>query len=286
MKILVMIAMLSIITGCNSKHGWGLFLNESKRANAFSDLLTEETGQRYKVVKTYTLKDNYVVFQNMVTGEYIAYNLDNYTSKMTFEQFSATLTEGDQFNDLEVFYQDVWQVQKVGSTIEVVYRWENVWDAHKEKYVLKQVKYEYETPIYENVMVTKTRYRDNDTGVIFEQTQNPKDLEKIGAFLEQDDINKVADHLGQKFGLSEERSRSVAKLLGNFSKLSEQRSMTPADYDYLTKNLLGSDFSAFQEAQNQAINGNNEHMDDLIERAASLNQISPEHMQKIISELY
>ena len=123
-------------------------------------------------------------------------------------------------------------------------------------------------------------------GYLYEKTSaSTKDLEKVAAFAEASAIAKTSEKLASQFGLSDERSLQVAKLVNNFSKISKNRAVTAADADSFSKELLGTDYAAFVNALNASQEGNSSMLNNLMEKAAQTNGVSPEHMEQIVSEM-
>ncbi len=123
-------------------------------------------------------------------------------------------------------------------------------------------------------------------GYLYERSSaGSKDLEKVAAFAEAAAVAQTSEKLVSQFGLSEERGLQVAKLLNNFSKISKNRAVTTADANSFSKELLGADFSSLQTAIEAGQVGDSSKMNSLIEKAAVVNGVSPEHMSEIISEI-
>lgn len=141
---------------------------------------------------------------------------------------------------------------------------------------------------YDNLSFNSTdsTYIHEQSGMIFEETEaTSKDLEKVGAFIQDYKNELVADAIGAEFGLSEERSYDVARLVTNWQRLESKREMTKSDMNLFTNELFGSDFSDVENSLKEYLSGSEESLDKLTEKAASINDISPEHMSEIISEL-
>src|SRR5690606_4253302 len=121
-------------------------------------------------------------------------------------------------------------------------------------------------------------YYDND-GNIYETTQFAmKDLTKAYALLEMQENEAMAESLVEQFGLSEERSLQVAKLLNGYKKLSQTRSLETKDLKALGEELLGFDLNLMTQASFADESA-------LLEIAAKKNNISPEHTQEILEDL-
>lgn len=127
-------------------------------------------------------------------------------------------------------------------------------------------------------------YQDID-GFIYEETSaSAKDLEKMGVAMENLNNAKFGKDISEKFGLSEERSLDVAKMVSSYKKLSKSRAMTESDADSFMVKLLGTDAKTTMDAFNDLKEGNAEKFDSVLEQAAKVNGTSPETVRAIISE--
>ncbi|MDC0254444.1 hypothetical protein OAK75_06055 [Bacteriovoracales bacterium] len=122
--------------------------------------------------------------------------------------------------------------------------------------------------------------------MVFSEEKGPvKDLEKLGAVKEAYATKKVRDLLNFDYGLSEKRSESVAKLVVNWSKVSNKRSMTSSDADAFTEKLIGVNINEASKAYKASLEGNGTSLDSLIETAADVNETSPENMRELFNNL-
>jgi hypothetical protein len=124
----------------------------------------------------------------------------------------------------------------------------------------------------------------NIQNMIFEETHGTqKDMEKAGALLEGLKVEHAATYLEENFGLSEDRSWDVAKLVVNWEKVSKNRSMTNRDASVFANELLGADLPTWERAIKKSFSGESADYDELIKRAAQVNGITPEHVYEIIN---
>ena len=112
-----------------------------------------------------------------------------------------------------------------------------------------------------------------------------KDLEKIGAVKEAFATKKVKELLNFDYGLSEKRSESVAKLVVNWKKVSKNRAMISADADAFTEKLIGVNINEATEAYKASLEGDETSLTSLIEKAAEVNETSPENMKELFNNL-
>lgn len=130
------------------------------------------------------------------------------------------------------------------------------------------------------------QYQDYYTGVTFEETSaSSKDLQKLAAVKQELSVQKSAKNLKAEFGLSDSRSREVARLAVQLSN-TNRKSMTDKDYDAFSKELLGTSIGKFQSAMKAAKEGNTASMNSIIDTAAKVNGVGPEHMNQIMNGLF
>ncbi len=111
-----------------------------------------------------------------------------------------------------------------------------------------------------------------------------KDLEMRGADREIAERSVIRDRMVTNFGLSYERAEEVSDLLYNYQKVQRKRSLTLRERNILTQGLLGIKYTTAKKALEDHIGGNSQSFDDLVEKAADINGITPEHVQDLISE--
>ncbi|HLE11173.1 MAG: hypothetical protein A2504_16835 [Bdellovibrionales bacterium RIFOXYD12_FULL_39_22] len=122
--------------------------------------------------------------------------------------------------------------------------------------------------------------------VYFEDVgEQSKDLEKIGGIEEELKVSKMSEYLTAEFGLSEKRSTDIARLTSEWSQLSKTRSMTDADANSFAVEIFGTGIDTLKNGFQKSIEGDKTDLDKLIEQAAEINEISPEHMNKIVSKI-
>ena len=99
------------------------------------------------------------------------------------------------------------------------------------------------------------QYQDWYTGLVFEEgSPTSKDLAKVAAFKQEIRIQNSAKKIAANFGLSDERSHEVAKLAVQLAD-APKASMTNADYDNFSKELLGSSITQFNAAMKKSADG-------------------------------
>jgi hypothetical protein len=120
----------------------------------------------------------------------------------------------------------------------------------------------------------------------FEETSaTSKDLEKVMAYKQQFKMESVTEKLRSEFGLSAARSMQIARLATKLAS-APRASMTDKDYDAFSKEIIGSSITEFKAAAQSAARGDSQTMNSLIDKAAQVNGIGPEHVNQILNALY
>jgi len=128
-------------------------------------------------------------------------------------------------------------------------------------------------------------YKNRKTGAyeLFSETsQAGKDLELMGARVEESNANQLGERLAAQYGLSEERGQEVAKTMAVYNKLITKRALTASEKNQFSNSLLGVDYNAAERA---VMSGDADDFDALMERAAEVNGTSPEAMTAIIKDM-
>ena len=138
------------------------------------------------------------------------------------------------------------------------------------------------TPYTNNHGQVVPGYYTDSQGNLYESTvATAKDLEKMGGMAQSFKVLKDAEFYAAQYGLSESRSIEVAKMVSAFKQVSGSRSLTDADAESFSQELLGVSFGEVKSA----LTGTASNLDALIEKAAEKNDISPEHMSEIIGTI-
>ena len=124
-------------------------------------------------------------------------------------------------------------------------------------------------------------------GLIFEEaTPTSKDLEKLAAIKESLKANRASKAISSFYGLSEERSFQLSKTILSWKKVSNQRAMTKRDLDHLTVEFAGVKASEIVESFKDLAKGDEARFNNLIERAARVNEVSPEAVKAMIQDAF
>lgn len=129
-------------------------------------------------------------------------------------------------------------------------------------------------------------YTDWGTGITFEKSvPTSKDLMAMAAMKEAFDIKASAQNIQDQFGLSAERSVDVARLAVQL-KNTPAASLTSADVDAVTKELVGSSMAELKSAGAKKAAGDSSDMNALLEKAAAVNGVSVDHANQIINGMF
>ncbi|MBF0363178.1 MAG: hypothetical protein HQK49_19305 [Oligoflexia bacterium] len=179
-----------------------------------------------------TVTDSYTY---LVDQGYVAYNIDNYSYGMAWDNYVATRDAN-------------WLVSGL-------------------------------SPVGGNM------YKDDVSGFIFEETSpSTKDLEKMGSFIESFKESSLANQMVADFGLSEDRALLIAKYATNWKKLSDRRAMTDADANIMFKQVFGFSATEARDAVTRYVQGERANYQNLVEKASKANGVSPEHINKLLTE--
>lgn len=127
-------------------------------------------------------------------------------------------------------------------------------------------------------------YFRNDHGDLETYSENSgsvKDLELLGAKIQDDNVKALEEKLSIDYGLSTDRAEKVAKNIYSYNKLSSKRSLTKREKDFYANELLGADYQDVVDSFSEG-----EQMENLLEKAADKNGTSPEQVSAIITELF
>jgi hypothetical protein len=134
---------------------------------------------------------------------------------------------------------------------------------------------------FDNVNHYYFRNDDNQLEVYSEDSGSVKDLEAMGAKIQDYSVKALEEKLAINYGLSNDRAEKVAKSIYSYNKLSSKRSLTKREKDFYADELLGA---SYQEVTDSFTAG--ENMESLLEKAADKNGTSPEQVSAIITELF
>ncbi|MBT4791190.1 MAG: hypothetical protein HON90_06435 [Halobacteriovoraceae bacterium] len=264
-KLLLSLMIISTLFACRDNGGNGdgaSGYTHNELAQEFVSSLNLDPEFSVSLVKSSTLKNNFIVIYDPYTDTYDAININNYDPAINnatdyyFDNSSA-----NYFN--LAYIPGYWAYD---------YQWTVVGYDYYGYAIYGYEYYDYWVP---------TRYQDIYSGMTFEKTaSNPKDLAKVAALAEVATITKKAEYLSKELGLSLSRGKEVARLAANWKK-SSLKGMTNAEQDSFATELLGFSITAGKKA---VVSGDLQSLDQLIENAAKVNAITPEHASKLIGK--
>jgi hypothetical protein len=255
LNLFILCCMAILAVACGGGGGGGGGYQPVSRVDSFVNLLNSRyagPGTIYAVKgPDRTLTEDFVVVYVPNTG-YVAYDIKSYSSGDSWSTYST-------------------------------------WAEYQEVYINRT---EYD-PFRGETMYYGDAYKNNLFGdyageFVFEEMKNvPKDLEKLGAVKEAYQNSKIAESLASEFGLSEERSQKIAKMANDWTKLSKSRSMTDADANNFTKELLGvsmADAEKAMKARNE-LGDEAPAYENLISAAADVNGIGMERTREVVDRI-
>ncbi|MBF0312183.1 MAG: hypothetical protein HQK52_02135 [Oligoflexia bacterium] len=120
----------------------------------------------------------------------------------------------------------------------------------------------------------------------FEETAaSAKDLEKVGAFIQEKKNVAMGEKIAAEFGLSEDRGIQIAKLASQWGALKKKRTLTSADAHAFSKQVIGVDLETATKAFKKSLEGDKTDLNALFDKAAEVNNTTPERINKIFNEL-
>lgn len=142
--------------------------------------------------------------------------------------------------------------------------------------------YQY-TFYYDLDYIGNNRYRDYDSGNIFEKTSaDTKNLAKMQALREEIAISKKAEELRATYGLSEEKSVNTARFAYKI-KTSPAGTYNAKDFDAFAKDLTGTSITEFQ---NVVASGDKVALNEKLEKAGQVTGMGTEGVNKLINEMF
>lgn len=123
--------------------------------------------------------------------------------------------------------------------------------------------------------------------LIFSETSTTNhDTLKRAAAVEQYLVIEMANQVKGRFGLSAERSLKVAKAANHFRKYSTSRALTSEDTNAYASEIVGADIKSVERAYEGVMKGDASAYRSVLAKAAAKNEVTPEKMSDIISELF
>jgi len=271
MKSLLLVALLTL--GFFSCKGGGngngtASLSHNQLASRFVNNLNLDQDFNVSLVKSSTNQSNYIVIYDPHTQSYDAINIASYDP-------NSNNASTYYYNNSYRAYNNLWLD---GGHYESYDTWDYLYtDSYGDEV------YGYET----HTRWVPAQYIHWGTGITFEKSAaTKKDLAKVSALVEEIELDKTAQFLSSdKFGLSLERAKNVARLALNWKKASK-KGMTDAEHDNFSTELLGFSITAAKAATKKSIEGDSVDLKKLIKDAAKANDITPEHANGLMTQIF
>lgn len=126
-------------------------------------------------------------------------------------------------------------------------------------------------------------YEDRWGNLYQESSMTPKDLETVGAFMENIRVQEIGNAMAENYGLSESRGLEIARLAMEWQQVSKSRSLTDKDANAFSEKILGFNLTTAKDAYKKSLQGSEKGFQELINKAAEVNNTTPEHMNELIS---
>lgn len=249
----ILILLLALLISCG----------RGELSKDFIQSLSKSTGQNYRVVKyngNYPNED-YIVIQNQSTNEFYAINIKD------FEKSNQSASD--------YFYQNL-STNKVVSIVRVDSRQQIVYQSY---YVDGHIQ-------YYPVLTTFVDYY-GDNGMIFDLNEAmEKDLEKIGASIENVNIQKLSKSLVNQYGFSMQRAREISFLKLNYDRMSKLRRISQNDKEVFFRKLTGLELTSAQKALEDSFSGNRQNLEKILRDSSEFNKVSPEALRSLIGDMF
>ena len=274
MKKLLLFSLLAILAACNGGNGGGSpggpttpELNHNELAVKFVQELNLDAEFSVTLAKKSTLQSDFIVIYDPLTDSYDAIDIQSYNPNFDNAADFYFANSARNYFDLDILpghYETDFRYGVIG--------------------------YDYDGyPIYgyePYQIYIPTRYRDRATGITFEKvTASAKDLAKMVAIKEAAEIQKSAEFLSSEFGLSLNRGKELAGLKAHWKKASK-KGMTTSEVDSFSTELLGFSLTSGIEAYNASVDGDESQVETLVNQAAEVNGITPEHASKLMTKVF
>lgn len=238
------------------------------KANTFVKQKSTELGVQLTIAKLNTdQKAGFIVVHNPVRNTYNVYNTNGPTCEFCNMTVLGAVDGGtgsifDDFNANFSMYSGS-SIEKKGDS----YYWYT----------------SYESGDFISVGNGHFQQESLDAVISFEEVSgSTKDLEAAYAGRQDQVIEANSENIQASFGLSEEKSLDLAKMVFNISK-NQFKSLTMKELNRFSKELLNVSMDELKLASQ---NPNSNQSALLLEKAAKANNISSEHMKAIIQNLF
>jgi hypothetical protein len=252
-----------------------------KNARSVESILESDGSGNWTRLKSETRVKNYAVFKGP-DGKIYAFNINVVTDGMTKDQFLAAAVS---YSDLGRTTAKRYSINglptggnscPVSSTVDVTCH-----SFEEDERGRPIYDYDYDAST-DTTRVVETVFRDSVSGLVFEVGDtSSKDLEAVSAAIEKASNESMRDMLVDGYGLSESRASEIASLARSWQNIEKTRAMTAKDMAQFESKVFGSDLNTVKKAYQQAAKGDKAAYETLIQKAAKLNNVSPEQAKAI-----
>lgn len=122
--------------------------------------------------------------------------------------------------------------------------------------------------------------------IVYSGDAGSVDIEKLAALKERHYLNQMSSQLSARFGLSFESAGRIATIAHQFNRLAGSRVLTDEDASAFSKELIGFDMGEIKNAVKNSMKGESQDLNKLLEEASGKVGVTPEKMNRMISELF
>lgn len=277
--------MLLLSVSCSQKNP---YMKDLEKSWDFEKVLEAETGHKHKIAKLFTSQTGFTVYQDEVTGEFKAYNMNKW-SKGSMSSLAQYMANG------VVDGVDIVRNLSESREWEESGRWEDIYET-RYKWVEE---YNYSCSCYEDKYVSYQHYVDREwkdtsswvyhysgSGFTFENTAAvSKDLDTFAALKEEAQEAFIAHKLKSELSLSESRAEELARLASRYQRLGSSRELTTSEKNSFAMKALGVSMADVESAIKAKVEGNDGNYEKLLQAAAKTNNTTPEQIGKFFNEM-
>lgn len=272
----------ALTQGCISGGGEA---ERRKTAKDVADLLSSDGNGPWSVAKTSSRVKDFVVLLGP-DGKYYGFNVNDYKKDQTREDFLATATiYSNLTHSIDSYrkYETISTYDYTSSYCPTAWSNQDVTCSpngySSSGYVTS---YKVTETNYGWVTYNESVFIDSYSGLVFEQgDSSSKDLEAVSAAIEMASNVEMRDMLVSGYGLSESRASEIASLAKSWQNIEKSRAMTSKDLMQFQSKVFGSDLGSVKKAAEKAAKGDKKAYEEVIARAAKLNDVSPEQAKAI-----
>ena len=277
--IILSVALLALV-GCNKQKS-----TYKGNADAFLAEMNSSTGEDYSIAKLDTEMYGFVVFKNNTTSEYTAYNILKWDSGQSFNNYLSGLADTDYVTDLEMHapgVQTVWQ-EYIIDYDDYTYSYPNIYNSYYDTYYTDRPPTSYGS--WRDITHSTSYFTGG--GFTFDESRSlAKDLESKLGKDESENIKIVSSALEAQYGLSEDKSLSLAKLYSQYSEMTNLRSLSDAEKKEFEVEAFGVSLNEFEKAFIQKKKGEENNLNTLIQKASEHNELAPEVIRNLIDQMF